>query len=512
MSLDTATVDETWSHQFSFAGVRQDEWKKKGKFWKSSALQIANFLSEKKNLGLRLGTGGGKTIIAILGVTAIKARTLFLTPTRYLTSQHQELLHDMLGFYSPSRVITGETPQKDRVWNDTTERFIFATGDIFYSAFLNGEVSPQMFDVVIFDEVHRARGRYSYVKIASEFKKYEIPRLGLSASPGSTQEEVELTLLNSDLEMISSLSSIMPGKSDSYHFLDMPDEMMRADEQGWKVLGKKLVDDLREANLLLPEHRVCSAKELKSLGLKIRALPTTPRTKIINKLFAKYLKYLYSYQVFMTGSYYSFLQYVEGEHGLTKRKRLSDKLLLGEPLFRRLIATAKQRLDEHPKVIKLLYLLDSLQKRGGRAIVFFADKNTATYCKDILARNGVGTETIFGGAKKASKAQHEVIESLKNGDITAILATSVLHEGVSIPEVDLVINYSVPQSGIVRLQSGGRTGRMYHGHVAHLVLDHDLDRLIFFSVHKETKKLQELSRLESQPHEKRVGQISLFVA
>lgn len=512
ISFDPTNVKELWSQQFSFAGVKLDEWKKKKSFWESSAIHIATFLSEGNSLGLRLGTGGGKTIIAILASVAMNARVLFLTPTRYLTTQHQELLRDTLGYNLSSKIITGETTIKNRTWNNKSDRFIFATGHVFVSSFKKGEISLKDFDLIIFDEVHRARGYYPYVLIASESKKLEIPRLGLSASPGSTEEEVEFTLLNSDLEMISSLSSVMPEKTENYHFIQMSSEMRRSDEDGWKPLGKKLVNDLREVNLVLPENKTCSAKELQSIGIKIRALPKTKRTKELNKRFAKYLKYLYSYQTFMTGSYYSFLQYVEGEGGLMMRKNWSDKALLGEPLFRRLVATAKKYCDEHPKVIKLVNLLASIKRARGHAIVFFADKKTATYCKEILTQHNIITETVFGGAGKSIKKQHEIIQSLKNGSITALLATSVLHEGVSIPEVDMVINYAVPQSGIVRLQSGGRTGRIRHGYVAHIILDHDFDRLIFFSIHKEVKKMNELSLLESQPTEERKGQLSLFIS
>lgn len=510
--FDPSKVEQIWSANFTFAGVKSGEWNKKQEFWKRSALETAELLSEGKNLVLRLDTGGGKTIIAILAAVALGFRTLFLTPTRYLTGQHRELLSDVFGYTSPSRVITGETMVNNRIWDDISERFVFATADAFYAALAAKHVSPEVFDLVVFDEIHRATGRYAYVLIAPELQKLGIRQLGLSASPGSTKEEVELVLLNAGFEMVSSLRNKMPYKSESYHFLPLSPEMGRADELGWKPLGTELVANLRESNLILAENWRCSAGELDTLCRQINALPTTRNTKHLRKVFAKYRLYLYGYHVFMTGSYYSFLEYVECEDGLAKRKRPSDRALLGEPLFRRLIATARAYLDEHPKVLELERLLKHVARVSGKAIVFFADKKTAQYCKDFLLKRGILTETVFGGAGKSVVKQRETIEALKDGSITAILATSVLHEGVSIAEVDLVVNYSVAFSGIARLQSGGRTGRMWPGHIAHFVLNHDIDRQVFFSVHQEMKKMKELSDKESKPLAERKGQLSLFVS
>lgn len=507
--FDRGMAEQMWSAHFTFAGVKPGEWKKREKFWKQSALHVAELLSQGKNFGLRLDTGGGKTIIAIFTAVALGARTLFLTPTRYLTSQHQELLGDILGCTLPSRVITGETAPGKRIWNNQSERFIFATVDVFYAALVAEEVSPEVFDLVVFDEFHRARGRYAYVLIAPELMRFGVRQLGLSASPGTTEEETELVLLNAGLEHVSSLWSTMPYKSEEYYFLPLTPVMKRADDLGWKPLGVQLIANLREAHLLIPEHWRCSAKELTTLCRNINALPATRNTKHLRKVFAKYRLFLYGYYVFMTGSYHAFLTYADG---LATRKRPSDRALLGEPLFRRLIATAREYCDEHPKIQKLERLLRNVRRVRGRAIVFFADKSTARYCKEFLDERCILTETVFGGVGKSVVQQREAIDALREGSITALLATSVLHEGVSIPEVDLVLNYSVAYSGIARLQSSGRTGRVRPGRVAHLVLDHDLDRLVFFAVHNETKKMKVLSALESKPSEMRKGQLSLFVS
>lgn len=507
--FDSGMAEQIWSAHFTFAGVRASEWGWKEASYKRIALETAELLSRGENVGIQLRTGGGKTIIAILAAATLGWRTLFLTPTRYLTKQHEELLKVTLGCSLPARSITGETPPGHRIWNNPSERFVFATGEVFYSALYAENVTPEEFDLIVFDEYHKATGHYSYVLIAPEFIRHRIPRLALSASPGGTEEEMELVSLNTGIERVLNPWIKSPPKSDSYHFLPLTPEMKRADEEGWKVLGEKIVADLRDTHLRIPENWRCSARELDILCRNIRALPTTRNTKELRKLFAKYRLYLYGYYVFMTGSYQAFLEYTKG---LAKRKRPSDRLLLGEPIFRRLIATAEYYRDEHPKVKELEHLLRNVRRGRGKAIVFFADKNTARYCKEYLEERSILAETVFGGIGKSIAKQEEAIDALKDGRTTALLATSVLHEGVSIPEVDLVLNYSVAQSGITRLQSGGRTGRMHPGHIAHLVLDHDLDRLMFFAVHNEVKKINALSEMRTRSGEIRKGQLSIFVS
>lgn len=506
--FDPGMAEQIWSAHFTFAGVRASEWGKKEVVWKEIALQIADFLSKGKSDGIRLSTGGGKTIIAILATVALGYRTLFLTPTRYLTGQHKKLLDEILGCSLSSRVITGETPAGRRIWNSQSERFVFATGAVCYSALTAEKVSPNEFDLVVFDEFHRAKGRYDYVLIAPEFIKHGIPRLGLSASPGDSEEEIELVQMNTGIDRIISPKIQSPATRDECYILPPTPEMERADEFGWSVLGDKLVADLWEANLHIQEKWRCSAKELEKLCEDVSRLPRTRGTQKIRRLFTKYRLYLYGHHVFMTGSYHAFLRYAKK---LATRKWWPDRMLLGEPLFQRLIKTAEYYLDEHPKVKKLEGLLRNLRRAGGRAIVFFADRATAKYCKYYLEERCILTETVFGGRGSIDR-QTAASTALKDGLITAALCTSVWHEGVDVPEVDLVVNYAVATSGKIRLQSGGRTGRMNKGCIAHIVLDHPLDRLIFFAVHNEVKKIKALSEKRTHSGEIRNGQLSLFTS
>ena len=474
MSLfDSGMAEQIWSAHFTFAGVRASEWREKETYFKKIARETAELLSLYGNVGIRLGTGGGKTIIAILAAVALGYRTLFLTPTRYLTGQHKKLLDGTLGCSLSSRVITGETSSGKRIWNNQSERFVFATGAVFYSALSSEEVSPSEFDLVVFDEFHRATGQ-----------------------------------MNTGIERLVSPWIPSPPKSDEYYFIHLTSEMERADKFGWEVLGDKLINDLMGAGLHIPEQWHCSAGALEALNRQVKALPRSQNTKLLRRLYAKYRLYLYGHHVFMTGSYHSFLTYAKK---LAKRKWLPDRMLLGEPIFRRLIATAEYYRDEHPKVKKLERLLLNLRRTRGRAIVFFADRGTAQYCRDYLEERCILTETVFGGVGSIQR-QKSVADSLNDGRITAALATSVWHEGVDLPEVDLVLNYSVASSGKIRIQSGGRTGRMHKGRMAHLMLDHPLDRNIFFAVHTQTKKIKELSARGSQPSAMRKGQLSLFVS
>lgn len=498
----------------SFVQVDPVEWTKNEKFWIDGSIEVAKLIRERWSPGLRLDTGGGKTIIAIMAAILLGARTLILTPTKYLSTQHFELLLNILGYKFPSRVITGETSPKNRIWTDRTERFVFATADVFYTEMVKGKVSPEVFDLIILDEFDTATGRAAYVLLAPHIIKAGVPHMGLSASPGDTEAKVELILLNAGLDKKLSLQRKMPYRSESYHFLTLPREMERACRLGWQPLKEKILGELREAGMRVHDNWCPSAKQYTAIRAQLKALPDTENVKRMRRAFPKFSIFSYCYYTFVTISYHAFLEKVMGKDRESMQKRFweADKSLLRERLFHPLILTAKKFYDRHPKVLELERELRNLARVNGKALVFFNDRKTALYCKEYLLARGINTEVIFGG-NKSIKKQQAAINLLKSGSVSAILATSVIHRGVSVPEVDLVINYAVASSSVIRLQCAGRTGRVKAGHVVHIIMNNDLDRLLFFIVNKKTKDMIALAKEEAKPlHERHNYQMSLFVS
>ena len=113
-----------------------------------------NLASQAKNENclIILPTGLGKTVVALHVIadylTKGNGGVLFLAPTKVLVNQHYEFLKNTLTIDDIARKIV-----------DTTQ-----------------------FNLVIFDEAHRAVGDYAYVEIAKQLSGLNVRLLGMTAT------------------------------------------------------------------------------------------------------------------------------------------------------------------------------------------------------------------------------------------------------------------------------------------------------------------------------------------
>ncbi|MEM4037894.1 MAG: DEAD/DEAH box helicase family protein, partial [Nitrososphaerota archaeon] len=126
-----------------------------------------------KNTLVILPTALGKTMIAVY-VSAHYLymypgkKILVLAPTKPLVNQLKEKFSSILRIEKNSTVVlTGELNPEDRMnlWISRNVRIFFATPEVVKNDLERG-LSLEDFSLVIFDEAHRARGEYSYTKIA----------------------------------------------------------------------------------------------------------------------------------------------------------------------------------------------------------------------------------------------------------------------------------------------------------------------------------------------------------
>ena len=107
---------------------------------------------------------------------------------------------------------------------------------------------------------------------------------------------------------------------------------------------------------------------------------------------------------------------------------------------------------------------------------------------------GRHVEILFG--KMPVRTQRSILQSLKEGTLDFVVATSVIEEGVAIPEIGCVINFSVPLTEKSYIQRMGRTGRTTHGSVDHIVLNHSFDAALFFTAVRGVHTMRTLLRGE----------------
>lgn len=491
--------------------------KELGDFRIISAAKIMSEL-ETGNTAFVADTGTGKTIVSFLIFLFLhrneKKRTLFLVPQVVLAGQHNVLLNGVAKEHSPSSlIITGATKQKNRDWKSPS--IIFATPQTFFKEYSKGTAKINDFHFVVFDEFHRGQGKYDYVPIANLFKENNVPILLLSASPGGNKEKIAKVKNTFGIKHWVRGMVAMPEKEENI-LIVKPDETLENIDKHFLSMFRSAENQLVALKLLknnfssketqiemfaLPEieakPQILPIKKLEEIKDEIFKLPTRKRYEAFS-IYGIYMKLRYAYGTCMTEGYETFLYYI----GKLKEKDRKDQIkskgelkttthrFLTHPRMESVIQLAEDNRDYHPKVQKLISLIRFFTNRRG--LIFVGEKETGLCLNRRLSKFGISTEVLFGGRGKSIKHQNHVISSLMNGTLNFAVSTSVVKEGLNIPEMDVVVHYSLSKTGIELIQGNGRIGRTYPGKIYFIVLDHFLDRSMYWSTKRQVQTMNRI--------------------
>ena len=145
----------------------------------------------KENCLVVLPTGLGKTAVALQVIAEFLLKrtggVLFLAPTRVLAHQHYTFLKSNL-LVDDIALITGEdlVTKRKKMWSNSV---ICATPEITKNDLDRQLMSPDQFNLVIFDEAHRTIGDYAYAGIAERFKSTDVRIVGMTATLPSEKEK-----------------------------------------------------------------------------------------------------------------------------------------------------------------------------------------------------------------------------------------------------------------------------------------------------------------------------------
>lgn len=488
------TENEQWTKTwqdlpFSGFNTKYFEQGKKEEHMREAAI-ILNFL-ETGNVGLIAKTAAGKTIMSLLNVLAKRYRTLFLTSRVDLATQHHEMLDKITGSVEEAATITGKISQKKRVWNNPATMVIFATPHVALREHAKGKLNLSEFDLIIFDEFHNASGNYPYVPLVQIAKQLPQPPkfLCLSASPADSAEKID------DLEKLFSIRHwhvadiATPQNKHDFILVELTAALIEMDAL-FQKLFRKVDQDLRDAGWKIEPEKFLTWSELELIARKNKRRQGRPAYYKTLQFLTTYLKLNYAYVTAFTESYGTFLDYCFSK--LENDRSRSGMSIISDPVFRRIIALAATHIDDHPKEKKLLEVLQGESLLGKNALIFVWQKKTGEQLCQKLLNAGLRAEIIAGGAGKNTKKQKTAMENLRSGKLDYLIATSVIEEGLNVSEVNAVIQYSMPKTGISRKQRSGRTGRLDEGHILFLVLDHPLDRASYWAKAHSTKKIEAL--------------------
>lgn len=501
----------------------------------------------KHNCLVVIPTGLGKTIIALmLAVQKLSeypnSRIVFLAPTKPLVDQHYqsfvdltkiplESLHSITGTISPAK--------RKEIWSEV--KVAFMTPQVLQNDIISQLYPINDVSLLIFDECHRAVGEYAYGFIAQKYiesvKNAQI--LGLTASPGSTEEKINEIKSNLYINHIEIRTDQDRDVKPYIHKVDnewikiqLPEEFIEIN----KVLIEKLrviYRWLKEIELLgTSEVSKVTRKDLLSLNQKINSRISSTRDdneKFIlfkaKKFVSNAIRLSHMGELIETQGINALYDYLQKNQEKIKKNTANKSLkeLFSDQDFRHLITLTeniKAKGIIHPKIVKLKSLLHTqiLENEDSRILVFCHFRDSVNNIVSILQEDDlIKVHRFVGQQSKASdkgltqKEQIQLLKDFREGIYNTLIGTSVAEEGLDIAECDLVVFYDVVPSAIRSIQRRGRTGRKKEGKVYILMAKGTRDEGYYWAEkRKENSMRKSLKSIRDQEDPHRKGQANLI--
>lgn len=477
-------------------------------FWQHSAYKIISTFEKFDSAVMVAGTATGKTIMGFLTALAGEWRVLFIAPSRFLAgAQHPNLWERISGRTDNYAIYTGETTPVKRIWYKNL-KILFSTPQTFMNDWTKQKISVLDFDLIIIDEFHHCDGgKTEASKIAYAAEEAGLKLLGLTASPGGSLEKIDFLMQACKIQAVLGAKKIDPPKRERLISCDLSEQLSWCERVLKELLlqsGKEISNDLEIAREMLKNIDPDAAKKIPRIDLahllrhnqlkEIHASILTWREFAPSIFFgaisdhAYYCKLYYSYRTILTESYASFIDYTKKLKVKAGEGNKAAKKLLANKNFQGVMQVAIDDQYSHPKARALWPCLQSAQKQKFRTLVFVRSVYFAQYLTKKLNASGIRVRAAYGQQKIFE--QEKIIDELKRGELDCIISTSTLYEGANIQELDIVILFGLPVTEIQLLQASGRVGRMKSGTVIIIVLNHVLDRALYYGTKRAVAEMK----------------------
>ncbi|MCI4346014.1 MAG: DEAD/DEAH box helicase [Thermoplasmata archaeon] len=447
-----------------------------------------------------LPTGMGKTAIAgLVAAERLRAgagKVVFLAPTRPLVDQHAESFGRWIPDARRARFTgTVRSPVREGGWESAD--VVFATPQILEHDLEEKLYSLRDVDLLIFDEAHRAVGRYAYVSLA---ERYRLERpiggkvLALTASPGAEPERIEGVIRTLGTARVESRSRTDEGVREHVHpvevetrWVKLPPVAQSIQEALVRAAHAEGVKLQRMGYLRKKPLHSLSVKDLIALRAEIFARPG-PMTRRFGPLYHQ-LVLLHLHHLserLETQGVGPFLQYLERLEAKPKPSK-GDRAVAALAEVKAAREQAETFLRDsgessHPKLDLLAALVEEELARAGtqlvRILVFAQYRDTIQGIQTMLEKRGHRVARFVGQATRDrkdlgmnQKEQRQVLQAFREGRFPILVASSVGEEGIDVPDVDVVVFFEAVPSEIRAIQRRGRTGRTRFGRVVLLLTE-----------------------------------------
>jgi len=445
--------------------------------------------AKNENCLIILPTGLGKTVVALHVIADYLAKgnggVLFLAPTKVLVNQHYEFLKNTLAI-DDIALITGEDllEKRKKLWINS---IICATPEITRNDITRKIVDTNQFNLIIFDEAHRAVGDYAYVEIAKQLNKSNVRLLGMTATLPSEKEKAKEICDNLHVRGLAERNDSSPDVKP--YIQETKTEWVTVDlSPDLKVIQRylKLALDQRYTELKRNGLRLSDNKSLSQL-LNSREFVLKRNIRSAKPLFTA-IRITYALNIFEAHGITPFLKFCDR----TKIKKGAGikELFETDQNFMKAIDLAKNQQAngiEHPKIDKLVEILRSAESK---VLIFSSYRDSVDVIQKKLVSMDIAAEILIGKAGQTGLKQEKQIETVqrfRDGVTKALVATRVGEEGLDISEVNLVIFYDNVPSSIRFVQRKGRTGRKDTGRLVVLIAKDTIDEAYYWIGKRKVK-------------------------
>ncbi|MHA2256550.1 MAG: DEAD/DEAH box helicase [Promethearchaeota archaeon] len=487
---------------------------------------------KNKNSLVVLPTGLGKTIIGILLIAYSlkkypKSKTVILAPTRPLVTQHKDSCERFLDIDSEKIIsLTGRISPEKRIALFRNSKVIVSTPQVINNDLMRGRYDLTQVSLMIFDEAHKTKGKYSYNVISKEYiNTCNDPLiLGLTASPGKDYEHIQEITDNLHIENVVFRSYADDDVKEYIYDIEtyinlvaLPIKFLEI-SQVWQNLFTNFLKFFIDRNLINPYKKYYSKLDFlritHDLTLSFRYEEGyLSEEEFIGNLFyhdpmifdkikendidvhsvysycSSCISLLHAKDLIETQDislFKSFLERLEykAEQGVLSAKRIINSKHFS--LVKEIIEKEVLLDSTHPKINKIVSIIrEELEEFKNKKIIIFTQfREMAEFLKKILQnefQDQLLIEKFIGQSSKiddqgySQKVQTDILQKFREDTINILIATSVAEEGIDIPNVDAIIFYEPVPSEIRLIQRRGRTGRFAPGRCYILITDDTVD-------------------------------------
>ena len=107
---------------------------------------------------------------------------------------------------------------------------------------------------------------------------------------------------------------------------------------------------------------------------------------------------------------------------------------------------------------KIKLLVDLIEERNAKSVLVFSrTKHGANKVVKLLEREDINAAAIHGNKTQAARVK--ALDGFKDGSIKVLVATDIAARGIDVSDLELVVNYDLPNIPETYVHRIGRTGR-----------------------------------------------------